>query len=205
MPEKLRGKGFAPELMGTLPAGLTARTAEETLIGIFWGYDGAAELGTPPRLYNQIMREVAKMKGNGPAENARLFALVKAAMRYAGFWAWEQKNIEHRARWVWLVRGIGRLGPSVTLVGCRWGLPLQTQRKRMARRRFRPILRGRRRVCSTACRKGLATGLGGMIEENGRSREYLGVHWPFDRRGAVKFGDCEGGLGFDGETQPVLI
>ena len=45
------GKGIALELTGTLPAGLAARTAEEKLIGTCWACSGAAELGTPPRLY----------------------------------------------------------------------------------------------------------------------------------------------------------
>lgn len=89
----VRGKGIAPELLGTVPSGISRRTALETLIGIFWGYDGAAGLGTPPRLYNQIVREVAIAKGNSPAENARLFALVNAAMADAGVLAWDQKYI----------------------------------------------------------------------------------------------------------------
>src|SRR5262249_25746213 len=68
-----RSKGIVPELMGTLPSGLSRRTAEETLIGLYWGYDGSAGLGTPPRLYNQIIRRVAEAQGNDPAKNARLF------------------------------------------------------------------------------------------------------------------------------------
>ncbi|NJO66706.1 MAG: hypothetical protein HC832_04215 [Leptolyngbyaceae cyanobacterium RM1_405_57] len=56
--QEVQGKGIAPELMGTLPPGLSPRDANETLIGLYWGYDGAAELGTPPRLYNQIVRAV---------------------------------------------------------------------------------------------------------------------------------------------------
>ncbi|NJQ96593.1 MAG: vanadium-dependent haloperoxidase [Hydrococcus sp. CSU_1_8] len=79
--------------MGTLPNGIDARTADETLIGIFWAYDGAAGLGTPPRLYNQIVRRLAIAKGNTEAQNARLFALVNAAMGDAGILAWDQKYI----------------------------------------------------------------------------------------------------------------
>jgi Vanadium chloroperoxidase N-terminal domain len=88
---EVRGKGIAPELMGTLPAGIPGRTVDQTLIGIYWGYDGAAELGTPPRLYNQIIRKVAAAQENNVAENAKLFALVNAAMGDAGILAWEQK------------------------------------------------------------------------------------------------------------------
>ncbi|MDP9387183.1 MAG: vanadium-dependent haloperoxidase [Actinomycetota bacterium] len=51
---------------------------------LFWAYDGASGLGTPPRLYNQIVRQVAAAQGNDAAKNARLFALVNAAMADAG-------------------------------------------------------------------------------------------------------------------------
>jgi hypothetical protein len=103
---EVRGKGVAPELMGTLPTGgplnLPRRTVDETCIGIFCGYDGARKLGTPPRLYNQILREVAikvPNPNNAPKtpntaeQNARLFALVNVAMADAGILAWEQKYI----------------------------------------------------------------------------------------------------------------
>jgi len=91
--QQVRGKGIAPELMGTLPPSITSRSANDTLIGIYWGYDGAAELGTPPRLYNQIIRAVAIAKMNSVDQNARLFALVNAAMGDAGVLAWDQKYI----------------------------------------------------------------------------------------------------------------
>jgi vanadium chloroperoxidase len=55
---QVRGKGIAPELMGTLPTSFTKRTVDETLIGLYWAYDGPREIGTPPRLYNQIIREL---------------------------------------------------------------------------------------------------------------------------------------------------
>lgn len=88
---QVRGKGVAPELMGTVPAIYPKRDPEETLIGVYWAYDGVRELGTPPRLYNLIAREVAKQKGNGVDANARLFALVNAALGDAGILAWDQK------------------------------------------------------------------------------------------------------------------
>lgn len=90
--EQVREKGIKPELVGTLPAGSSPRTPTETVIGIYWGYDGAANLGTPPRLYNQIVREVAKERSPGDNDaHARLFALVNAAMGDAGVLAWDQK------------------------------------------------------------------------------------------------------------------
>lgn len=60
-------------------------------MGIYWGYDGANRLGTPPRFYNQIVRQVAADKANTEGNNARLFAFVNAAMADAGILAWEQK------------------------------------------------------------------------------------------------------------------
>ncbi len=69
----------------------TTRTKDETVVGMYWAYDGAKELGTPPRLYNQIVREIAKSKGNSVADNARLFTLVNVAMGDAGIIAWYWK------------------------------------------------------------------------------------------------------------------
>ena len=88
---EVRAKGIAPELMGTVPSNLSKRTNDETVIGLFWAYDGAKGLGTPPRLYNQIIRVVAEGQGNTAAQNARLFALVNAAMADAGILAWKEK------------------------------------------------------------------------------------------------------------------
>lgn len=91
--QQVRRRGIAPELMGTLPNNVPQRTVDQTLIGLYWGYDGSAGLGTPPRLYNQIIRKVADNQGNSTARNAHLFALVNVAMADAGILAWEQKYI----------------------------------------------------------------------------------------------------------------
>jgi hypothetical protein len=69
----------------------TVRTQEQTEIGIYWGYDGVPNLGTPPRLYNQIAREIADQEGNTQVENARMFALVNLAMADAGIASWDTK------------------------------------------------------------------------------------------------------------------
>ena len=110
---QVRGKGIAPELAGTLPASLPKRTVDETLIGTYWAYDGARGIGTPPRLYNQIVGAVARQRNNSPAENARLFALVNAAMADAGILAWEQKYLHDLWRPVVGIREHDpSLGPS---------------------------------------------------------------------------------------------
>jgi membrane-associated phospholipid phosphatase len=99
--KQVRAEGIVPELMGTLvPDNLfkERRTPEQSVIGVFWAYDGANRLGTPPRFYNQIIRLVAACatnpdtkKMNTEGDNARLFAFVNAAMGDAGILAWEQK------------------------------------------------------------------------------------------------------------------
>jgi Vanadium chloroperoxidase N-terminal domain/PAP2 superfamily len=83
--EEVRLKG------GSASQAATTRTTQETTIGLYWAYDGATQLGTPPRLYNQIVREIAIGKGNSVADNARLLALVNVAMGDAGIQAWYWK------------------------------------------------------------------------------------------------------------------
>ncbi len=86
---EVRSKGAASH------ANHSVRTPEETLIGIYWAYDGAKELGTPPRLYNQVVREIAK--SNGLEKDAkmdelnRLLFLANIAMADAGIHAWFYK------------------------------------------------------------------------------------------------------------------
>lgn len=69
----------------------TARTADQTEIGIFWAYDGTPSLCAPPRLYNQITVQVADQMGSNVVELARLLALVNVAMADAGIAIWESK------------------------------------------------------------------------------------------------------------------
>jgi hypothetical protein len=69
----------------------TQRSAEQTEIGIFWGYDGSPGLGVPPRLYNQIARVIADQQENTVAENARMFALINISMADAGIQCWDVK------------------------------------------------------------------------------------------------------------------
>lgn len=110
---EVRGKGIRPDLMGTLPADIERRTADETLAGIYWGYDGVPKLGTPPRQYNQIVRQIAIKKKNSVGDNARLFAFVNAAMGDAGILSWDQKYIHNFWRPVLGVREHDRsMGPN---------------------------------------------------------------------------------------------
>jgi hypothetical protein len=96
------------------------RTAEQTEIGLFWAYDGAPGLGTPPRLYNQIARVIADDQDNTVAENARLFALINIAMADAGIASWETKYIYDVWRPVVAIRAGDTDGNSDTVGEADW-------------------------------------------------------------------------------------
>ena len=240
--QQVRGKGIAPELMGTLPNRFDKRTVNETLVGLYWAYDGPRELGTPPRLYNQIVREVANAQGNDVDRNARLFALVNAAMGDAGILAWDQKYIHNFWRPVVGIRehdeSMGPVTPTPTDNidddGDPLWLPLGAPASNSSDRNFTPPfpaypsghatfgaaalhivrlfddesragerdrdklpdnlfddlffvsdeLNGRTRDNAGNVRprhaRAFPKGLWQMIEENGFSRIWLGVHWSFD-------------------------
>ncbi len=240
--KEVRGKGIAPELSGTIP-NPTRRTAEETMIGIYWGYDGASGLGTPPRLYNQIVRKVAVKKGNDPAKNARLFALVNVAMGDAGILAWDQKYIHDLWRPVVGVRehdpsmgpaAAASTGPAAVANNFNaethpYWLPLGAPSTNATGKNGTPPFpaypsghatfgaaafhitrlfygvsaddkqpddlfdgldfvseefdganKDNRGTVRPKHARSFDGGLWDMIEENGRSRVYLGVHWVFD-------------------------
>ena len=118
--KQVRAKGIRPDLTGTLPDPLFAkrRNSLETSLGIYWSYDGSVRLGTPPRLYNQIVRSVAMAQGNNEGQNARLFAFVNAAMGDAGILCWEQKYCHDFWRPVLGIREHDeRLGPNAPYLG----------------------------------------------------------------------------------------
>jgi hypothetical protein len=245
--QEVKVKGIAPDLTATLPSGAGIRTADETTIGLFWAYDGAKELGAPPRLYNQIVRVIAEDRGNTPEQNARLFALVNAAMGDAGILAWDDKYDHDLWRPVLGIREHGdSLGPQATPgnpldadADPGW-LPLGAPRtNETGKKNFTPpfpaypsghatfgaaAFQSVRRFYNPACdyepddltgdigfvsdelnginRDNRGTvrpkhsrefpgGLWQMIEENGRSRLYLGVHWLFDAFAVDGNGDMD--------------
>ena len=71
------------------------RTAAQERIGVYWGYDGANNLGVPPRLYNQVARVVAAQQSPAlnVARTAELFASINVAMADAGIDCWHWKYV----------------------------------------------------------------------------------------------------------------
>lgn len=66
-------------------------TKDQVRIGLFWAYDGPRLIGTPPRLYNQIARQIANADNMSIPEMARLLALCNLAMADGGIVCWEAK------------------------------------------------------------------------------------------------------------------
>ena len=67
------------------------RTPEQTIVGTFWGYDGARDIGVPPRLYNQCLQAISIKAAFNEEQNAVLFAVGNMAMADAGIAAWKSK------------------------------------------------------------------------------------------------------------------
>ena len=70
---------------------VTERTEDQTLMGIYWAYDGTPALCAPPRLYNQITCHIAEQMGTDGIALARLLALANTAMADAAIASWESK------------------------------------------------------------------------------------------------------------------
>jgi hypothetical protein len=62
-------------------------------IGIFWGYDGANKLGTPPRLYNQVVVKCEAFKSLQHSAKINVLAAINAAMADAGIASWYWKYV----------------------------------------------------------------------------------------------------------------
>jgi hypothetical protein len=82
----------------------TERTADQTIAGIFWAYDGTPFLGTSNRLYNQIAVQISERMSTRGIELARLLALVNVAMADAGLACWDTKYREEFWRPITAIR-----------------------------------------------------------------------------------------------------
>jgi len=69
----------------------TERTPDQTHVGLFWAYDGTPSLCAPPRLYNQVVMQIAEQQDLDAVELARLLALANVAMADAGIACWDSK------------------------------------------------------------------------------------------------------------------
>jgi hypothetical protein len=228
----------------------STRTPEETTVGLYWAYDGAQKLGTPPRLYNQIVRTIAMQKNNMLVENVRLFALVNMAMADAGIQCWLSKY--HYEVWRpvvgvreadpgWGPTSLGDGNPETE--GDPYWLPLGAPRTNQpGAKNFTPnfpaypsghatfgaasldmvrLFYGMDKIAFDFVsdelngasvdvdgsvrtkHKRSFTRLSDAINENGRSRVYLGVHWQFDANGGIKSGKQIAEYIYNNQLRPV--
>jgi hypothetical protein len=65
----------------------------KAIVGIFWGYDGSNKLGTPPRLYNQVVRAIPELTAPtiSHAQQIKILTAINVAMADAGIAAWYWK------------------------------------------------------------------------------------------------------------------
>jgi hypothetical protein len=69
----------------------TVRSEQATQVGIYWAYDGTPSLCAPPRLYNQIARQITQQIGANAMETSRFLAVLNIALADAGIGSWESK------------------------------------------------------------------------------------------------------------------
>jgi PAP2 superfamily len=96
----------------------SARTADQSQIALFWA-DGAGT-ETPPGHWNSIARGVATTRRSSLEQNARLFALLNAAMADAAICAWDAKYTFHNWRPVTAIRNGDADGNAQTVGDPAW-------------------------------------------------------------------------------------
>ncbi len=185
------------------------RTADQTEIGIFWGYDRLG-MGTPMAIYNNALRTIAVSQGNTDKQNAELFAKATVAMADAGVVAWDSKfeydlwrpvtgireadtdgNPLTEADPDWTPLGApGGAGPGGTIIDS-FTPPFPTYLSGHATfggAVFQVLadFYGTDDISFSLTSDELPgvtrnfTSFSQAMEENGRSRVYLGIHWNFD-------------------------
>ena len=181
----------------------STRTPEQTDIGKFWAYDRVG-MGTPMRLYNQAMRNIAEEMGNSTEENAEMFAKAAVAMADAGIVAWNAKFEYDYWRPVTGIREADADGNMMTEADPDWvplGAPdpegqnftppfptYTSGHATFGAALFASIadFYGTDEIAfelSSDELDGMTRSFSSLSEaaaENGRSRVYLGIHWNFD-------------------------
>lgn len=181
----------------------TSRTTEQTEIANFWAYDREG-MGTPMRMFNDILQTLAVQEGNTEKENVELFAKATVAMADAGIVSWNSKFEYDFWRPVTGIRDGDLDGNALTIGDENWtplGAPGGTGNNFTPP--FPTYLSGHATfggavfqtlidfygtdaidfTLSSEELPGVERDYISFTEamaENGRSRVYLGIHWNFD-------------------------
>jgi membrane-associated phospholipid phosphatase len=181
-----------------------ARTADQTVIAWFW--NDAEGTATPVGHWNRIAQVVARDRGLGLADNARLFALLNITLADAGILCWECKFRYSYWRPVTAIREADRDGNPATDPDPTWISLLTTPNfpsytsghssfsgaAATALALFFGTDEVRFRVGSDGL-PGVVRGFPGFwaaAEEAGRSRIYGGIHYDFDNREGLASGNA---------------
>lgn len=183
----------------------TTRTQDQTEVGYFWAYDREG-MGTPHRMFSQVLDTIAVQEGNDVKENAELFAKATVAIADAGITAWNSKFEYDFWRPVTGIREADTDGNPDTIADPNWTPlgapggngtdftpPFPTYLSGHAT--FGGALFGAlqefygtdnmaftlesEELTGAAATRDFTT-FSEAMAENGRSRVYLGIHWNFD-------------------------
>lgn len=120
-PPKLNSAEYAADVNQVQAVGGTTsavRTPDQTETALFWA-DGAGTF-TPPGHWNLVAEQLAVIKKNTLAENARLFALLGCAEADAGIAAWDAKYVYDLWRPVTAIWQAGNDGNDATIADPTW-------------------------------------------------------------------------------------
>jgi hypothetical protein len=178
------------------------RTREQTEIARFWD-DGVGTV-TPPGHWNRIAQAVAAERGQGVAENARLFAVLNVALADAAIACWECKYSYDLWRPVTAIRAADRLENPALAADTGWTSLLTTppfpsytsghSTFSAAAAAALANFFGRDDVRFATTSDGLPgvtrsfAGFAAAAREAGLSRIYGGIHWNFDNREGLACG-----------------
>jgi hypothetical protein len=73
--------------------GRDADFRHQGVVGIFWGYDGTNKLGTPPRLYNQVVLAIPEFQALAHDQQIKVLTAINVAMADAGIASWHWKYV----------------------------------------------------------------------------------------------------------------
>lgn len=115
----------------------TVRTDDQTEMGIFWAYDGTPSLCAPPRLYNQVARQVLFQTRLPAARIFRELTVLNVAMADTAIACWETKYHYKLWRPITAIRGANSDGNAGTMAMPTW-TPLGAPASNLAGVNFTP-------------------------------------------------------------------